>query len=79
MFVPIPCDFIFLFFFGGGGCGGGGGCLKKKKVLSYILSSLSHELVSVFKIKVLHIHKYVQQQQNEGLVLEFNASHTQCI
>ena len=70
-----------IFFLGGGGeCGGGGGgCFKKKKVISYILSSLSHELVSVFKIKVLHIHKYVQQQQNEGLVLEFNASHTQCI
>ena len=80
MFVPISCDY-FLFFLGGGAGGGGGGVLffkeEKRRSLKF-LSSLSHELVSVFKIKVLYIHKYVQQQQNERLVLEFNASHTQC-
>ena len=40
MFVPISCCCFFCFFFLGGG-------LKKKKALSYILSSLSHELISV--------------------------------
>ena len=80
MFVPISCDFLFLFFFCFWGGGGGGGFNEeKRRSHTYILNSLSHELVSVFKIKVLHIHKYVQQQQNERLVLEFNASHTQCI
>ena len=77
MFVPISCDY---FLFLGGVRGGGVLFFKEEKRRSLkFLSSLSHELVSVFKIKVLYIHKYVQQQQNERLVLEFNASHTQCI
>ena len=53
--------------------------LKKKKGALIHLKFFVARVRSVFKIKVLHIHKYVQQQQNERLVLEFNASHTQCI
>ena len=64
MFVPISCDFLFLFFFFFWGGGGGGGFNEeKRRSHTYILNSLSHELVSVFKIKVLHIHKYVQQRK----------------
>ena len=62
--------------------GGGGGRVERiiKKALSQVVSSFSHQFVSVFKIKGLHIHNYnnnnkATDRERERLAfdLEFNA------
>ena len=77
MFVPISCD-----SFGGGGVCVWGGVfcfLKKKKgALIHLKFFVTRVSVSVQNKSIAH-SQICTKQQNERLVLEFNASHTQCI